>query len=1103
MIQLRSQLHTSAWSVAFAVCLVCSLAGFNSSSAVYAAEQSKDQVGHPLAGLGLRNIGPAYPSGRIADFAFYSPSKYLVATASGGLWLTANQGTTWEPLFDDQKSFALGVVEIAPSDPQIVWVGTGENNAQRSVAYGDGVYKSTDGGRNWQNMGLTDSGHISQIWINPSVSDHVRVAAQGPLWSAGGDRGLYETRDGGQSWSVLLEIDEHTGVNEFIVSALDPDRLVASTYQRRRHVWTLINGGPGSGVHRSSDGGKSWTETTQGLPEDDMGRIGLAGAQSSPNMIYAIIEASDDDKGVYRSTDFGQSFSKRSDHLTTSPQYYNELVVDPNNAERVYSLDTFTSVSEDGGKTFTALSTDHRHVDDHALWINGKDSDHLVIGGDGGIYESWDRGQTFRHIDNLPITQFYRVTPDNATPFYNVCGGTQDNNSLCAPSRTTVTHGITNADWKIILGGDGYKAQSDPTDPDIIYTQYQYGGLARYDRRTQERLYITPKPSSGEPDFKWNWNTPLIISPHESKRIYYAAEKVFRSDDRGDSWQIISPDLTRGLDRNSLPVMGRVWSVDAIAKNDSTSIYGSIIGFDESAVQADLLYAGTDDGVISVSTDAGAQWRSVKSVRGVPEMSLVEDVVASKHDANVAYAVFDNHKRGDYKPYVYKSVNQGRSWRSITGDLPLRGSAHTIAEDHVDPNLLFVGTEFGLYFTQDGGKAWHELTSLPTIAVRDIEIQRRENDLVVGTFGRGVYILDDYTPLRVSSQTLDAQAQTLFAVKDAWLYIVGDLWGGTGGAQAFNGDNFYFAENPEYGARFRYHLEDAYERSSVRRRKAERKAEQRGASTPYPPWATLRGEDRELESAVIATIRDTEGRIVRRISGPATAGLHQIAWDLRLEKPDPVSLEGDGSSLFGGTPVGPLALPGEYSVQLSARVDGVVEPVGSAQNFRVKALVLSPETTADRAALQAFQLDTSALVRAVAGAVSSSGEIRDRINHLQDAMMRTPGATDSHNASLRSLRSRLDDLDQALLGDVSLLSRNEPAPVSISARINSIRGSSWESQAPVAQVHRSSYEIAQREYTTVAAGLRSLEAELSELEAGLDDLGAPWTPGRLPSEFQD
>ena len=1054
---------------------------------------------HALSGLVLRNLGPAYPSGRIADFAFYSPSKYLVATASGGLWLTTNQGTTWEPLFDDEHSYSLGAVEIAPSNPQVIWVGTGENNAQRSVAYGDGVYKSTDGGHSWHNMGLQQSGHIAQIWINPEDATHVRIAAQGPLWSSGGDRGLYESRDDGQTWTNLLEIDEDTGVNEFVVHQDDPNHLVASTYQRRRHVWTLINGGPGSGIHRSTDGGKNWTKVTAGLPQDHMGRIGLAGAPSSPNLLYAIIEANDEEKGVYRSIDFGQSFSKRSDHITTSPQYYNELVVDPKNANRLYSMDTFTSVSEDGGATFTALATDHRHVDDHALWINEEDTDHLVIGGDGGIYESWDRGQTFRHIDNLPITQFYRVTPDNAEPFYNVCGGTQDNNSLCAPSRTTVSHGITNADWKIILGGDGYKTQSDPTDPNIIYTQYQYGGLARYDRRTQERLYITPKPKSGEPDYKWNWNTPLLISPHNPKRLYYAAEKVFRSDDRGNSWRIVSPDLTRGLDRNALPVMGRIWSVDAIAKNDSTSIYGSVIGFHESPLQADLLYAGTDDGVISVSSDAGANWRSVKSVRGVPEMSLVEDVVASQHDVNVAYAVFDNHKRGDYKPYVYKTTNQGRSWRSITGNLPKRGTAHTIAEDHVDPNLLFVGTEFGLFFTQDGGSSWHEFTSLPTIAVRDVEIQRRESDLVVGTFGRGVYVLDDYSPLRTPAKTINAQPATLFGVKDAWLYVVGDLWGGTGGAKAFNGDNFFVAENPEFGAVFRYYLRDAYELERVTRRKTEVKAEQRGASTPYPPWESLRREDRERAPVLLATVRDPAGRVVRRISGPTEAGLQQIAWDLRLEKPDPVSLTGDGSSLFGGTPVGPLALPGEYSVQLSVHRGGVVESIGAPQSFQVKALALSPEITADREALQAFQLETSALVQAVAGAVASSAEMRDRIAHLHKALERTPGASVQHTSALHSLTARLDDLDLALLGDTSLQSRNEPAPMAIRSRINSIRNDSWHSQSAVAQVHKDSYKVAAQEFSAVVQELRAIETDLALLESQLDELGAPWTPGRLPT----
>ena len=563
---------------------------------VQAAEN--DDAGNPLATLPLRPIGPAITSGRISDFAFYpgGDHEFLAGISSGNLFRTTNGGITWEAIFENEGSYAIGVVELDPNDTKTIWVGTGENNSQRSVAAGDGVYKSTDGGKSWTNMGLKDSGHISQIWINPENSDEVLVASQGPLWSDGGDRGLYRTMDGGDTWERILNIDEHTGINEFVVDPRNPDVIVASSYQRRRHVWVLINGGPGSGIHKSTDRGKTWTEITAGLPSDHMGRVGLAGAPSDPDMIYAIIEANEDEKGVYRSTDFGSNWEKRSSHMTTSPQYYNEIVVDPQNPERLYSLDTFTMKSEDGGATFAPLSNKWRHVDDHALWIDPDNTEHLYIGGDGGIYETWDRGSTWRHVRNLSITQFYRIQPDYVEPFYNVCGGTQDNNSLCAPSRTTTVHGITNSDWNLVLGGDGYEPQFDPTDPNIVYAQYQYGGLARYDRRTQERVYIAPHPESGENNYKWNWNTPLLVSPHDPKRLYYAAEYLFRSDDRGDSWRKVSPDLTRQIDRNKLDVMGRVWGIDTIAKNDSTSIYGSAIMISESELQEGLIYVGTDDG---------------------------------------------------------------------------------------------------------------------------------------------------------------------------------------------------------------------------------------------------------------------------------------------------------------------------------------------------------------------------------------------------------------------------------------------------------------------------------------------------------------------------
>ena len=1063
------------------------------------AQPEADGATSPLASLPLRSIGPAYPSGRISDFAFFSGGDhdYLVGTASGGLWRTQDAGTTWSPIFDNEGTYAIGVVEIAPSDQDVIWVGTGENNAQRSVAFGDGVYKSTDGGRSWTNMGLKESGHISQIWIHPDDSDTVLIAAQGPLWSDGGDRGLYKTTDGGATWNAILTVDKHTGINEFIVDPDDFDTIVASSYQRRRHVWVLINGGPGSGIHRTTDGGETWSQISAGLPSDDMGRIGLAGAPSDSDMLYAIIEGQPDERGIYRSINFGQSWEKRSDHMTTSPQYYNEIVVDPDNADILYSLDTFSKRSIDGGKTFSDLSAAHRHVDDHALWIDPENTAHLIIGGDGGIYESWDGGNKWRHINNLPIVQFYRVQPDNAAPFYNVCGGTQDNNSLCGPSRTDVIHGITNSDWHIVLGGDGYKPQIDPRDPNIVYAQYQYGGLVRYDRRTHERVFLTPQPAAGEPAYKWNWNTPLLISPHNPDRIYYAAEYLFASNDRGSNWEKISPDLTRQIDRNALEVMDRVWSVDAIAKNDSTSIFGAAIALSESPVVQGLIYVGTDDGVISVTEDNGANWRRSETTRGVPSMTLVEDIIASVHDGDVAYAVFDNHKRNDHKPYVYRTDNRGGSWRDISGDLPDWGSVHTIAEDHVDPNLLFVGTEFGLFYSQNGGQNWTQLkTNFPTIDVRDIEIQRRENDLVVGTFGRGVYILDDYSPLRTSNAAMAGSEATLFSVRDSWIYIEGDLWGGAGGPEASNGDNFWHADNPPFGAVFTYNLRDGYDTLAKTRRAREIEIENEGGDTPYPSWATLRAEDREDEPAVLLIIKDAAGNVVRRITGPSDQGLHRVAWDLRYVAPDAVQLTPPPASPFGNPPVGPLVVPGEYSVTLAKRINGVVTTLSDPQSFLLKPLHNTPEATQDRPALLAFQQDVTQMARVVDGATTTASELRNRLAHMKLAAETVSGSNTAIRSQIQALEAQLDEVDVALTGDRTVSGRNEPAPWPISARIGQIRGWGMFSQAAPTGWSVDALALAKTETNRVLGEMRSIESGLARVEDELERLGAPFTPGR-------
>ena len=1064
--------------------------------------KEKDKSNNPLASIPLRSIGPAMISGRVSDFAFNPQrnNEFFVSTASGNLWKTSNNMTTWTPLFEKQGAYAIGVIEMAPSNSQVLWVGTGENNAQRSVAYGDGVYKSLDGGKTWKNMGLKNSGHISQIWIHPKDVNTVIVAAQGPLWSDGGDRGLYKTTDGGETWNRILEIDKFTGINEFVVDPRNPDNIVATSYQRRRHVWVLINGGPGSGVHKTTDGGKSWKKITSGLPSDDMGRIGIAMAPSQPDTLYAIVEANKKQQGLYRSTDFGQTWKKRSGHMTSSPQYYNELVVDPKNPDRLYSLDTFTKVSEDGGKSFKPLSNEFRHVDDHALWIDPENTAHLIIGGDGGVYESWDRGQTWRHAQNLPLAQFYRIQPDNAEPFYNVCGGTQDNNSLCAPSRTMVMHGITNADWNIVIGGDGYKPQIDPNDPNTIYAQYQYGGLARYDKRTRERVSITPHPKSGENAYKWNWNTPLLISPHNSTRIYYAAEKVFQSDDRGENWQVISPDLTRKLDRNKLEVMDRIWSVDTIAKNASTSMYGSIIALNESPVKEGLIYVGTDDGLISVTEDGGENWRTEDSFKGVPDMSLVEDIIASVHDENVAYAVFDNHKRGDYKPYVLKTTNKGKSWKMIANNLPEWGSAHTIAEDHVDPNLLFVGTEYGLFVSQDGGKSWSQMKGkFPTIAVRDIEIQRRENDLIVGTFGRGIYILDDYTPLRTKASTLDKSEATLFPIKDTWLYVEGYQYGGE--KKGSNGNELFTAENPPYGAVFSYYLKDGYKTLKAQRRAQEKKVEKEGGDTPYPSWDELRAEDREEAPSLYLEVKDANGQVVRRVKGSTSKGFHRVAWDMHYPSSAPVNLKKRSGYVppWAIPPKGPMALPGEYTVTLMKRQLGKVEQLGEPQTFTLKVLNNSPEIATDREGLLAAQKRAANLFRSVNGASKAKGEFKSRLDHLKEAITLTPSSTEEQAQKVRALGERLTAMSLLLDGDSTIRSRHEPVPWSVRGRTFSLYYAISGSQNKVAGNHLASLDIAEAEYSRVAEQLKALGKDLDAFEAELEGIGAPWTPGRIPT----
>jgi photosystem II stability/assembly factor-like uncharacterized protein len=664
------------------------------------------------------------------------------------VWKTTNAGITWAPVFDNETSYSIGTVVLDPKNPLTVWVGTGENNSQRSVAYGDGVYRSDDGGKTWKNTGLKASERIGRIAIDPRNSDHVYVAAQGPLWGPGGDRGLFKTTDGGKTWKSVLSISENTGVTDVVIDPQTPDTLYAASYQRRRHVWTLINGGPESAIYKSTDSGASWNKLKTGLPSVDMGRIGLAISPVDPNVVYATIEAGDRKGGIFRSTDRGGSWERRNP-FDAGAMYYGQITTDPKDVDRLYVMNVLLQVSDDGGRTLRPLGEKSKHVDNHVIWIDPTNTNHYRVGCDGGLYESYDRGSNWRFFSNMPIGQFYDVTTDNSTPFYNVYGGLQDNYSLGGPSRTRNISGIVNSDWFVTQGGDGFRTQVDPEDPNTIYAELQYGTIVRFDKRTGERMGIQPSPARGEDALRFNWDSPFIISPHSHTRLYFAADRLFRSDDRGDSWRPISGQLSRGLDRNKLPVMGKIWGPDAVAKHQSTDPFGNSSALAESPKKDGLIYVGTDDGLIQVTEDAGKNWRKVERFPGVPDMTYVSRISASQHDLNTVYAAFENHKRSDFAPYLLKSTDRGGSWISIKGNLPANHPVLAFAEDHVNPNLLFVGTEFGVFFTIDGGQKWVQLKGgMPTISVRDLAIQKRENDLVVGTFGRSVYILDDYTPLR-------------------------------------------------------------------------------------------------------------------------------------------------------------------------------------------------------------------------------------------------------------------------------------------------------------------------------------------------------------------
>jgi photosystem II stability/assembly factor-like uncharacterized protein len=908
-----------------------------------------DKVTDKLKNLEFREIGPAVMGGRIDDFGVVesNPNIVYAGTASGGVWKTTNNGTTWEPVFDKEGVSTIGDIAIAPSDPAVVWVGTGEPNNRQSSSWGDGIYKSLDAGKTWQNMGLKATLHIGRIVIHPKNPDVVYAAALGHLWGANPERGVYKTTDGGKTWNQVLKINADTGVSDIAMDPESPDTLYAAAYERRRTPFGFNGGGPDGGIYKTVDGGATWKKLTKGLPYEnggDVGRIGLDIYRKDSNIVYAIVQH--EKGGTYRSEDKGETWKKMGD-TNPRPSYYSQIRIDPNNDLRIWELGASMFYSEDGGKTFLTQRVRSIHGDFHAMWIDPADSNHVITGCDGGIHWSYDSGRTWDFMNIIAIGQFYEVGLDNEKPF-KICGGLQDNGSWCGPSNSLTRDGIINGDWTLMPGGDGFYARIDYAEPWIVYTESQDGHISRRDEHTGQQREIMPEAKAGEPHYRFQWNSPMELSAHDHATIYYGGNYLFKSTDHGDSWTRLGGDLTTGADRNKLQIFGKTPDKNTLSRHDGVEEYPTITTVSESPLTANVLWVGTDDGNLQVSRDGGKTWKNVASRTGVPKGTYVTRVVASKYGEGAAFVTFDGHRTDDYNIYLFETSDYGENWKAIRNGIPdSAGTLHVMREHPRNPNLLFAGTEFGLWVSWDHGGNWTALkNNFPTVPVDDIEIQAQQNDMVLATHGRSIWIFDDLTPIERFDSGVANSDLTFFAPRTATLFDLRERrW--SAGQKMFTG------KNPPYGAILNYYLKAALppeppkagadekakddkskeEKAKAAepketaaaedKNKAQEKKEAPAAGTAAAGAPAKAGGEEgaaSKEGKAKISVYDKDGKLVREFDGPGKAGVNRTNWDLRWNSPavpTPEQLEAAAAGFDFG-PRGPLVEPGEYTIKIKA-----------------------------------------------------------------------------------------------------------------------------------------------------------------------------------------